>query len=155
MRVVLFCHSLVSCWNHGNVHFLRGIVRELQARGHEVRVLEPADGWSRQNLVREQGRRAFLDNWRACPPDCVIAYPGAALDLDAALEGAGLVLVHEWNPPGLIERLGRHRLTGGRYLLLFHDTHHRALTRPEDMARYPLEATTACSPSAPRCARSI
>ena len=39
MRVVVFCHSLVSCWNHGNAHFLRGVVRELGARGHEVRRL--------------------------------------------------------------------------------------------------------------------
>ena len=37
-----FAHSLVSDWNHGNAHFLRGIVRELQARGHEVRLFEPA-----------------------------------------------------------------------------------------------------------------
>ena len=29
MRVALFYHSLVSDWNHGNAHFLRGIVREL------------------------------------------------------------------------------------------------------------------------------
>ena len=56
MRVVLFCHSLVSDWNHGNAHFLRGVVRELLARGHDVRVLEPPDGWSRQNLARRAGR---------------------------------------------------------------------------------------------------
>ena len=30
MKFVLFCHSLVSDWNHGNAHFLRGVVRELQ-----------------------------------------------------------------------------------------------------------------------------
>jgi spore maturation protein CgeB len=33
MRIVLFCHSLVSDWNHGNAHFLRGIAAELLARG--------------------------------------------------------------------------------------------------------------------------
>ena len=47
MRVVMFYHSLVSDWNHGNAHFLRGVVAELQSRGHDVRVLEPEDGWSR------------------------------------------------------------------------------------------------------------
>jgi hypothetical protein len=31
MRVVIFCHSLVSDWNHGNAHFLRGVARELLA----------------------------------------------------------------------------------------------------------------------------
>jgi spore maturation protein CgeB len=139
MQVVLFCHSLVSCWNHGNVHFLRGVVRELQARGHTVRVLEPEDGWSRRNLVREQGEAALERNRRACPSDCVMTYRADGLDLDQALDGADLVLVHEWNEPTLIERLGRHRLGGGRYLLLFHDTHHRALTGPAEMERYRLE----------------
>ena len=33
MRVVMFYHSLLSDWNHGNAHFLRGIVRELIAIG--------------------------------------------------------------------------------------------------------------------------
>jgi spore maturation protein CgeB len=139
MQVVLFCHSLVSCWNHGNVHFLRGVVRELQARGHGVRTFEPADGWSRRNLVQEQGEAALRGNRHACPPDCVTTYREDELDLDAALDGADLVLVHEWNEPGLVARLGRHRLAGGRHLLLFHDTHHRAATRPADMARYRLE----------------
>jgi spore maturation protein CgeB len=140
MQVALFCHSLVSCWNHGNVHFLRGVVRELQARGHAVRAFEPEDGWSRRNLVREQGEAALERNRRACPSDCVVTYAAGNLDLDQALDGADLVLVHEWNPPTLIERIGRHRLAGGRYLLLFHDTHHRALTEPAEMARYRLEA---------------
>ena len=31
MRVVMFYHSLLSDWNHGNAHFLRGIVSELLA----------------------------------------------------------------------------------------------------------------------------
>ena len=139
MRIVIFCHSLVSCWNHGNAHFLRGVVRELQARGHQVRAFEPADGWSRRRLVLEQGEAALLENRRACPPDCVLTYLEGELDLDLALDGADLVLVHEWNAPGLIERLGQHRLAGGRHLLFFHDTHHRTLTRPEEMARYRLE----------------
>ena len=30
-KIVLFCHSLRSDWNHGNAHFLRGIATELQA----------------------------------------------------------------------------------------------------------------------------
>ena len=29
MRFVYFTHSLASCWNHGNAHFLRGVLREL------------------------------------------------------------------------------------------------------------------------------
>ena len=56
MRIVLFCHSLVSDWNHGNAHFLRGVTAELLARGQDVRVYEPLDGWSRANLVADHGR---------------------------------------------------------------------------------------------------
>ena len=66
MRVVLFCHSIVSDWNHGNAHFLRGIATELVARGHEVRVYEPRGGWSRTSLEREHGTapaRAFHERF--------------------------------------------------------------------------------------------
>jgi hypothetical protein len=46
MRIVLFCHSLLSDWNHGTAHFLRGIATELLLRGHDVRVFEPWEAWS-------------------------------------------------------------------------------------------------------------
>jgi hypothetical protein len=41
MKIVLFYHSLLSDWNHGNAHFLRGIATELIARGNEVVIYEP------------------------------------------------------------------------------------------------------------------
>ena len=44
-----------SDWNHGNAHFLRGVMTELLSRGHQVRVYEPEDAWSRQNLVAGYG----------------------------------------------------------------------------------------------------
>ena len=40
MRVVMFVHSIRSDWNNGSVHFLRGIAREFQARGHQVAIYE-------------------------------------------------------------------------------------------------------------------
>ena len=42
MRFVIFCHSVLSDWNHGNAHFLRGVATELAARGHDVRTLRAA-----------------------------------------------------------------------------------------------------------------
>jgi spore maturation protein CgeB len=42
VKIVYFTHSLASCWNHGNAHFLRGVLRELIGRGHEVVAYEPA-----------------------------------------------------------------------------------------------------------------
>ena len=41
MRIVLFCHSLLSDWNHGNAYFLRGVVSEFIRRGDDVCVYEP------------------------------------------------------------------------------------------------------------------
>ena len=140
MRIVYFTHSLASCWNHGNAHFLRGVVRELGARGHEVRVLEPAAGWSRENLVRDQGAAA-LRGWREAYPDLPEpeTYAGPLPDLDRALDGADLALVHEWNEPDLVAALGRRRAAGGRFTLLFHDTHHRAVSDPGAIRRFDLD----------------
>jgi spore maturation protein CgeB len=138
-KLVLFCHSLRSDWNHGNAHFLRGIAREWQRRGMEVRAFEPADAWSTRNLAEEQGEAA-LDEWREAYPDLpVTVYDQARLDLDRALDGADLVLVHEWSEPALVSRIAAHRNAGGRYLLLFHDTHHRMITDPRAIAAFDLD----------------
>jgi spore maturation protein CgeB len=139
VRVVVFCHSLVSDWNHGNAHFLRGVAAELLDRGHEVRVFEPRDAWSRRHLVDGHGEAAIEAFARAFPDLDTTPYELALLDLDAALEGADLVLVHEWSDPKLVRRVGEHRARGGTYRLLFHDTHHRAATAEAEMARYDLE----------------
>jgi len=136
MRLALFCHSLISDWNHGNAHFLRGVVTELAARGHEVRVFEPHDAWSVQNLVRDHGEDA-LSAFRLAYPTLAPERYGDDLDLDRALDGADVVLVHEWNDPALVARIGAHRARN-RYVLLFHDTHHRSVTAPDEIQRYDL-----------------
>jgi spore maturation protein CgeB len=138
MKIVVFCHSLVSDWNHGNAHFLRGVVAELQDRGHDVAVYEPRDGWSASNLVREHGDAPLHAFARAFPGLSSTTYALDELDLDVELDGADLVLVHEWSPPELVAAIGRHRAAGAGYRLLFHDTHHRAQTAPEEMARFDL-----------------
>ena len=137
MRIVLFCHSLVSDWNHGNAHFLRGIVAELASRGHDVRVYEPLDAWSRANLVVDHGRAAVDAFHKAFPDLHSTVYDPRDGDVASLTDGADLVIVHEWNEPDLVAALGRQRRSGG-YRLLFHDTHHRAVTAPSEMARYDL-----------------
>jgi spore maturation protein CgeB len=139
MRTVLFCHSIVSDWNHGNAHFLRGVASELLARGHDVRIFEPRNAWSLENLVAEYGEEPVLRFHAAFPQISSTRYDPASLDLDEALDGADLVLVHEWNEPALVARVGCHR-RHGRYRLLFHDTHHRSVTDPAAMAAYDLSA---------------
>ena len=62
----------------------------------------------------------------------------ATLDLEQALDGADLVLVHEWSEHALVKRIGEHR-KHHRYQLLFHDTHHRCVTEPGSMAAYDLQ----------------
>jgi spore maturation protein CgeB len=139
MRVVMFYHSLASDWNHGNAHFLRGVAGELARRGHEVTVLEPADGWSRSQLQREHGADA-LERYHEAYPQLTSTTYGAAPDLDRLLSGADLVLVHEWNDPSLVQGVGEHRRLVGGYGLLFHDTHHRSVSAPAEMAAYDLRA---------------
>jgi spore maturation protein CgeB len=139
MRVVLFCHSLISDWNHGNAHFLRGIATELLSRGDEVRVYEPQNSWSVANLLADAGPKAIAGFQQAYPGLSSSRVDPDALDLDEALDGASLVLVHEWNAHPLVERIGRHHAAGSRYVLLFHDTHHRSVTDPNAMETYDLQ----------------
>jgi spore maturation protein CgeB len=127
MRIAFFCQSLVSDWNHGNAHFLRGIALELIARGHDARIFEPLDSWSFQNLKSSYGESVLDDFRRAFPTLSSTRYDPNALDLESALDGVDVVLVHEWNTANLIRRLAQYR-KNHRILLFFHDTHHRSVT---------------------------
>lgn len=138
MRVVIFCHSLISDWNHGNAHFLRGIVSELLARGHDVQVYEDRNAWSIRNLVELRGDSAIRGFHLNYPELTSVRYYADSLDLQSALAGADLVLMHEWNPPDLVARVGHHRAAAGDFLLLFHDTHHRAITAPHEISAFDL-----------------
>ncbi|MBB3692262.1 glycosyltransferase [Sphingomonas sp. BK580] len=137
MRIVYLTHSLDSCWNHGNAHFLRGVLSELIARGHDVRVHEPADSWSRANLVGDHGEEA-LAAYRTAYPELSSSRYAAEVDPAALVDGADVVIVHEWNDHGLVAALGSLRKAGARFTLLFHDTHHRAVSAPEEMRAYDL-----------------
>jgi spore maturation protein CgeB len=138
MKCVFFCHAFTSCWNNGNAHFLRGVARELRELGHQVVVYEPAEGWSRLNAIRDGGMEPLQEALTLLPGIDVRQY-AAPLDLDRALDGADLVIVHEWNSPDLIGDIGRRRVEGGSFALLFHDTHHRAVTAPGELERFDLD----------------
>lgn len=139
MRFLFYTHSLVSDWNHGNAHFLRGVMRELQRRGHRARALEPEGGWSRTNLLADAGAAAEAA-FAAAFPDLRSEAYGPAFDHEAALDAADVVVVHEWTDPALVARIGRARAGGGRFALLFHDTHHRAVTREGEIRALDLSA---------------
>jgi spore maturation protein CgeB len=138
MRALMFYHTLLSDWNHGNAHFLRGIASELIARGQEVEIYEPHDSWSLQSLIQEHGEKPIRKFRAVYPQLSSVRYDLNELDLERTLDGADLVIVHEWNAHELVKRIGEHRSRAGKYVLLFHDTHHRMVTAPESMAGYDL-----------------
>jgi spore maturation protein CgeB len=139
MRIVYFTHSLRSCWNHGNAHFLRGVLSELIAMGHDVRVFEPEGAWSLANLQKDHGESAAA-LFRLKYPELSSRTYSRPEEGAAHAMGADLVIVHEWNDPEFVAAVGRVRKRGGRFSLLFHDTHHRAVSAPEEMLAYDLDA---------------
>ncbi|HEY9013247.1 MAG TPA: glycosyltransferase [Devosia sp.] len=132
MKFVFYTHSLVSDWNHGNAHFLRGIMRDLVRRGHDAVALEPYDSWSRQNLLSDQGPYA-IQRFTTDFPDLRTQRYGPGFDHAAAIDDADAVIVHEWTSPELIGELGRLRRHAD-FTLLFHDTHHRAVSATDEIA---------------------
>jgi len=137
MKIAYFTHSLASCWNHGNAHFLRGVLRELIARGHEVHALEPEGSWSLANLRADHGD-AGLDAYRAAYPELSSRTFRADVDPAELVDDADLVIMHEWNDPDLVAAIGRLRASDGRFTLLFHDTHHRAVSDPKAIRAFDL-----------------
>ena len=138
MRIVYFTHSLASCWNHGNAHFLRGVLRELTLRGHEVLALEPRGAWSLENLLRDHGE-AGLQAYRTHYPELSARVFASDEEAGEAVSDADVVIVHEWNEPALVAAIGRLRRNGARFTLLFHDTHHRAVSDPEAIRTFDLD----------------
>src|SRR5437868_10302163 len=135
LRFRFFAHSWISDWNHGNAHFLRGLVRELIRMGHEVHCYEEIGSWSVANLINEdpeQARKVVEQFWRSFPELDVRFYRNDAGFREFAkqeLAGADVVVVHEWNPAEVVNTiLSLKRRLGFRVLL--HDTHHRAYSNP-------------------------
>jgi spore maturation protein CgeB len=134
LRIALFCHSIVSDWNHGNAHFLRGLIRNLQQMGHRVVSLEEEGNWSFSNLVHDHGEEPLLEFSRRFP---FIDHRSYVLNghtrlagwLSELLSEVDVCLVHEWNPPSLVRAIGETAARRG-LVSLFLDTHHRAITDP-------------------------
>ena len=136
MSFAFFVHSLASDWNHGNAHFVRGVVAELLRRGEQVRVFEPAGAWSRENLVRDHGEAAADAYHEAYPQLSSTAYDPAAgpEEIRRLAAGVDTLIVHEWTEPAVVAALG----AADARVRLFHDTHHRCVTAPAEMSRFEL-----------------
>ncbi len=134
-RIAYFAHSVRSDWNNGNAHFLRGLLNNLGQLGHDVTVFEPDRGWSVSNLEIELGGASSLLHFARTYPDLRIRTYNLGSDIGAELSpeplpDTDIVIVHEWNPPELVQRLLVLRDRLG-FRLLFHDTHHRASSSPD------------------------
>ncbi|MCA1648483.1 MAG: glycosyltransferase [Chloroflexi bacterium] len=126
-RFALFYQSLVSDWNHGNAHFLRGLMRALQARGHPTVCYEQADNWSLSHLL--ELNPMAVSQFRDRFPDLSFeTYDLGNLELFVRerLAGADVALVNEWNAPDVIRAIGRLASELG-VTALFHDTHYRVV----------------------------
>ncbi|RNL87235.1 glycosyltransferase [Sinomicrobium pectinilyticum] len=138
MKIVMFYHSLYSDWNHGNAHFLRGIVKELTKREHEVEVYEAENNWSLTNLVKDYGIEKMEELKLHYPSLKPLFYSSEEkLNYAAILKDADVVIVHEWNSPELVARIGAQKKQYG-FKLLFHDTHHRSVSDEDSMQKYDL-----------------
>ncbi|HET6843801.1 MAG TPA: glycosyltransferase [Candidatus Angelobacter sp.] len=143
LRIALFCHSLVSDWNHGNAHFLRGLMRELVRMGHQVRCYEELGSWSLTNLVRQEGERAIeaIDTFRHSYPELDIRFYNSKENfqefLEQQLKDTDVVLIHEWNEPLVVNSILALKATYG-FKALLHDTHHRAYSSSGEILRFQL-----------------
>jgi spore maturation protein CgeB len=102
-----------------------------------VTIYEPEKNWSLSNLLKEHGEAAVKEFNHYYPLLKSIQYKPASIDLNAVLQNADLVIVHEWNDHGLVKKIGKKRKKFP-FRLLFHDTHHRAVTERESMKAYDL-----------------
>ncbi|MGI9148421.1 MAG: CgeB family protein [Chloroflexota bacterium] len=126
-RFALFYQSLISDWNHGNAHFLRGLMRALQARGHTTICYEQSDNWSLTNLL-ELDPLAIAHFGEAFPDLGFEMYELEDVQrfVRERLAQADVVLVNEWNTPHVIRLIGRVCRELG-VTALFHDTHYRVV----------------------------
>lgn len=136
-KIAFFQHTIRSDWNNGNAHFLRGLARELGALGHDVTVYEPVAGWSIENLRTEAKGTDALAQFAETYPDIAVRLydptdPDLPQELRRELHGTDVVIVHEWNEPGLSELVLQLRAELG-FRALFHDTHHRASSSPQSV----------------------
>jgi spore maturation protein CgeB len=138
-RFALFYQSLVSDWNHGNAHFLRGLMRALQARGHSTICYEQADNWSLSNLLSLNPRA--IAQFRDAFPDLVFEtyrLDDAEAFLRQRLAHADVAIVNEWNEPDVVRLIGRLCRELG-VTAVFHDTHYRVVLDADYRDRLGLE----------------
>ncbi len=96
-------------------------------------ILEPATNWSTENLHGERlGPAALLQFAAVYPELSVRQYTSERDGMRELLADQDIVIVHEWNSPETIDLVLSLRDDLG-FRALFHDTHHRASSSPEQL----------------------
>ena len=138
LRLRFFAHSWRSDWNHGNAHFLRGLVDELARLGHEVRCYEADNAWSYVNLLHEESASQSIQQFKAAFPNLDLrTYSEDSFQqfAETELRDSDVAVIHEWTSPEIANKvLSLKQRLGFRVLL--HDTHHRAYTNPQQIAKF-------------------
>jgi spore maturation protein CgeB len=109
--------------------------------GHEITIFEPESEWSIENLRSELlGEHSLNDFARVYPDLNIQTYSPNQTEEGwrERLNGTEIVILHEWNPPALARRVLNLREELG-FRLIFHDTHHRACSSPEQMQQFGLD----------------
>ena len=138
MRIVMFCHSLRLRLEPRQRAFpARRRAASCSRAATTSRVYEPRDAWSRREPRRRARRRGARRLRARLSRRCAArATTSTTLDLDAGARR---------RRPGARPRVERPRAGArasartarahGGYRLLFHDTHHRAVTEPDEHGR--------------------
>jgi spore maturation protein CgeB len=118
-------------------------MRGLVAMGHDVSIFEPCTGWSIEHLREEEAGERALSRFSELYPELRVSTYSATQSTDpsfwrSALNDREIVILHEWNPPALAHALLDLRDQLG-FCLLFHDTHHRASSSPEQIQLFGIE----------------
>ncbi len=116
-------------------------MRAMTDLGHDLTVFEPESGWSIDNLRSETRGKKSIDNFGRTYPDINLkTFKGEQEDdgWRECLNDKDIVILHEWSAPALAQQLLTMRDALG-FRLLFHDTHHRASSSPEQIQQYGLD----------------
>jgi len=138
MKFVMFYHSLLSDWNHGNAHFLRGIATDLIARGYDVKIYEPENNWSLSNMINDGGKEKFPIFYQYYPTLKTNFFDPEKSDPARLTKDADVVVIHEWNDKVWVKKMGEYHGKKKKFILLFHDTHHRAVSAKKEISAFDL-----------------
>ena len=99
MRIAIFCHSLLSDWNHGNAHFLRGVASS-SLHGASTKYWYSNRGipGASRHLLPTTWRGALVAMKRTYPLLDPHRYDPQTIDLSEALDGVDAV----WFTSGMI-----------------------------------------------------